>query len=790
VTELPMLSAASAPHVGAAEAQVDEHARRFRVEGMDCASCARTVEKAVAALDGTHGARVSFGNALLVVEGPVAAEQVERAVATAGYRARPAATRRLARGKPFWRSSAQALSTSISTLILAVAAVASLLGATRTVAEPLYLLSMAVGGWFVARAALLALRRGSLDMNVLMTLAGVGAVGIGAYAEGAWVLVLFAIGTTLETFALDRSRRSVEALMDLTPAQVRLLDGEEERLVPIEEVLPGAQFLVRPGERVALDGLVVAGASSVDEAPITGESIPRDKADGDELFAGSLNGSGALTVRSTRSAEDSTLARIAELVEEAQGSQAPSERFVDRFARIYTPLVFASALLVAAVPIALGGASDTWIYRALALLIVACPCSLVISIPVSVVSAVGDAARRGVLIKGGQALEDLAKIRTVAFDKTGTLTLGLPRLAEIVPLAERDERQALELIATLERHSEHPLAAALVRAARERDLPLGELNHFAALPGLGVQATLDGRALWAGGPRLAAERLGALPAALADLQARGQTAIVLGEGERALAVFGFTDTVRPEARDALASLRTGGVQRLVMLTGDSEPVAAGLAREIGLREWHAGLLPEDKLAQIRELDSHAGPVAMVGDGINDAPALAAARVGVAMGAAGTDAALAAADVALMSDDLKHLPGAVSGAQRALRVMRQNVIASLVVKAVFVVLAPLGLITLVMAVAADMGMSLLVTFNGLRLLRRSAASAVDQKQRRVPDKSHLGDVDARADGSCQGACSSPTSDSPPTDETGCEEDCCLPVASEPQRAGTLVESDRA
>jgi Cd2+/Zn2+-exporting ATPase len=770
-----MLSSTPAPEVSEPEVQVGESAQRFRVEGMDCASCARTVEKAVAALEGTHDARVSFGNALLVVEGPVAAERVERAVASAGYRARPAAMRRPATGKPFWRSSAQALSTSISTLILAFAAMTSLIGAPRTVAEPLYLLSMAVGGWFVARAALLALRRGSLDMNVLMTLAGVGAVGIGAYAEGAWVLVLFAIGTTLETFALDRSRRSVESLMDLAPAQARLLlDGGGERLVPIEEVLPGALFLMRPGERVALDGIVVGGASSVDEAPITGESIPREKINGDELFAGSLNGSGALTVRSTRPAESSTLARIAELVEEAQGSQAPSERFVDRFARIYTPLVFASALLLAVVPVALGSASDTWIYRALALLIVACPCSLVISIPVSVVSAVGDAARRGVLIKGGQALEDLAKIRTVTFDKTGTLTLGLPMLAEIVPMAESDEDQALKLVATLERHSEHPLAAALVRAVRERDLPLGEASDFHALPGLGVNATLDGRALWAGGPRLAAERLSTIPSALTELQARGQTTIVLGEGDRALAVFGLTDTIRPEARDALTNLRARGVQRLVMLTGDSEPVAAALAREVAISEWHAGLLPEDKLAQIRDLDSHAGPVAMVGDGINDAPALAAARVGVAMGAAGTDAALSAADIALMSDDLGRLPDAVNGAQRALRVMRQNVIASLVVKAIFVVLAPLGLITLVMAVAADMGMSLLVTLNGLRLLRRRTALTTHNQTPATPPAFPL---------------TITTSARSTAPAEGCDDECCAPDTGSLKSGDTSRQEDR-
>jgi len=487
-------------------------------------------------------------------------------------------------------------------------------------------------------------------------------------------------------------------------------------LVPVEEVTAGACFLVRPGERVALDGDVVAGASSVDEAPITGESVPVDKERGSTVFAGTLNAQGALTVRATKAAEDSTLARVAALVEEAQGSRAPSERFVDRFARVYTPLVFAAALAVVAVPVALGGDVDTWLYRALALLIVACPCSLVISIPVAVVSAVGRAARDGVLIKGGQALEDLARVRTVAIDKTGTLTDGTPRLGHIQVLGPVSEHDALALVAAVERRSEHPLAQALVAAARERELDVAEPEEFEALPGRGVIARVDGRTLWAGGPRLADTQLGAMPDEVLRRQARGETVIVLGEGNRALAAFGLADRPRPEAKGAVQALRRAGVERVVMLTGDTEQVAANVSGQVRIDEHRAGLLPEDKLTAVQDLDREAGPVAMVGDGINDAPALAAAPVGVAMGAAGTDAALESADVALMADDLARLPTALTGARQAVRVMRQNVIASLAVKAIFVVLAPLGLVTLVLAVAADMGMSLLVTLNGLRLLR--------------------------------------------------------------------------
>jgi Cd2+/Zn2+-exporting ATPase len=717
--ELPMLPMAPPASAAPEETAPARGAERFRVEGMDCAACAKTVEKAVAALDGVRAARVSFGNATLAVEGDVGPEQVQAVVARAGYRAQPVSRRRAEPQTPFWRRDVRSVSTVASVVLLAVAVAATLAGASRAVAEPLYVTSMAVGGWPIVRAALAGLRRRSLDMNVLMTLAAVGAVGIGSYAEGAWVLVLFAVGTTLESFAFDRSRRSVAELMDLAPEQARVIaDDGSEHVVPVEEVTVGTRFVVRPGERIALDGVVVDGASSVDEAPITGESVPVDKQPDSTVFAGTLNAQGALTVCTTSSASESTLARVVALVEEAQGSRAPSERFVDRFARVYTPLVFAAALAVFAVPVALGGSVDTWLYRALALLIVACPCSLVISIPVAVVSAVGRAAREGVLIKGGQALEDLARVNLVAIDKTGTLTAGTPELANTVVLDGDDADASLALVAAVERRSEHPLADSLVRAARARGLQIAEPEAFEALPGRGVLARIGGRELWAGGPRLVSERLGgAAPDAVAALEARGQTAIVLGEGQRALAVFGLADEPRPEAAAAITGLHRAGVERIVMLTGDNERVAAAVADVVGVDEFRAGLLPEDKLSAVEALNAERGPVAMVGDGINDAPALAAAPVGIAMGAAGTDVALQSADVALMSDELTRLPDALTGARQATRVMRQNVIASLAVKAIFVVLAPLGLVTLVLAVAADMGMSLLVTLNGLRLLRR-------------------------------------------------------------------------
>jgi Cd2+/Zn2+-exporting ATPase len=704
--ELPMARVQAPPPEPPAVVPVG--ARRFRVEGMDCGACAKTVEQAVAALPGVDDAQVSFGNGSMAVEGKAPDEDILGAVARAGYRALPAARRVETDSTPFWCRDARALSTTLAIVLLVAGVVASLVSAPRVVAEPVYLVSMAVAGWPIGRAALVALRRRRLDMNVLMTLASVGAVGIGAYAEGAWVLVLFALGTGLEAMALERSRRTVASLMDLAPARARVLDGDVAQLVDVDEVGVGALIAIRPGERIPLDAVVFSGSSSVDQAPITGESVPVDKQAGDELFAGTLNTTGALTARTTRPASDSTLSRVASLVEEAQGSRAPSERFVDRFAAVYTPLVFVAALLVATVPLLFGGNVGTWLYRALALLIVACPCSLVISVPVAVVSAVGGAARRGILIKGGQALEDLGRVRTVALDKTGTLTLGLPQLQRVVGGGD-DE---LALVAAVEAQSEHPLAAALRRAARDRELPVPTTDAFEALPGRGATARVDGRELWAGGPRMMQERLGALPHALAELHDAGETAIALGEADRLLALFGLADQPRAQAAGFAGRLHATGIERVVMLTGDTEPVARALAAEAGIDEVHAGLLPEDKLERVKGL----GAVAMVGDGVNDAPALAAASVGVAMGAAGSDVALQNADVALMSDRLDGLPEAVTVSRRALSIMRVNIIASLVIKGVFVLLAPFGLVTLVVAVAADMGMSLLVTLNAMRLLR--------------------------------------------------------------------------
>lgn len=481
----------------------------------------------------------------------------------------------------------------------------------------------------------------------------------------------------------------------------------------------GDLVVVRPGERVPLDGEVAAGHSGIDQSPITGESVPVDVGPGGEVFAGTLVLEGSLTINVTQVAGESTLSKIAALVEEAQGSKAPSERFVDRFAKVYTPIVFGAALaLVALPPLFFGGEWDTWIYRGLALLIVACPCSLVISVPVAVVSAIGGAAREGVLITGGQALEDLGKVDTFAIDKTGTLTLGQPALEEVVSLDPGMSRgDAIRMMATVETGSEHPLGQAIVRAARDQKIPVGKTSRFRAMPGRGVEAVVDGKEFWAGGPRMAEEQLGFVPQEAKDIQGRGQTAMFLGQGSKPLAMFGVADQVRPEAAGAMADLESAGIASAVILTGDSEIVAREVAARTGIETWQADLLPEEKLNAIKRMQTNGATVAMVGDGVNDAPALAIADVGIAMGSAGSDIALWSSDVALMSDDLERLPEAVSRARSARRIMRLNVIASLAAKGIFVLLAPFGFVTLVLAVAADMGMSLLVTLNAMRLLKR-------------------------------------------------------------------------
>ncbi len=588
-------------------------------------------------------------------------------------------------------------------------------------ARLIYVGAVATGLWVVAPKAWYALRSFRPDMNLLMTIAVAGAIAIGEWFEAATVSSLFALSLALEAWSVGRARRAVAALMRLAPdvVRVRTEAGAEVEVDPAD-VEPGTLFVVRPGERIGLDGRVHAGRTDVDQAPITGESMPVDKEVGAEVFAGTINGSGAIEVVSTRAVGETTLARIVRQVADSQANRSQSERFVERFARVYTPAILALAIVVAIVPPLLGGSWGDWTYRALVLLVIGCPCALVISTPVAIVASLAASARHGVLLKGGRVAELPARLAVVAMDKTGTLTHGRPRVVEVVPLGEHDEQALLARAAALERLSTHPIATAIVARADEIGVGAMPATDVVARVGKGVEGRIGGRLFWLGSHRWLEERQQETPDVhdrLEALSAAGRSVVVVGNESHVCGLIAVADAVRPDAVAAVTALRGAGVARVVMLTGDNQATADAVAREVGVDEVRAELLPEDKVAAIQRLERDVGPTAMIGDGINDAPALARATLGVAMGAAGTDAAIETADVALMGDDLSKLAWLVQHSRATVRIIQANTVLALGIKVVFVVLTFAGLASLWGAVAADMGASLLVVANALRLVRR-------------------------------------------------------------------------
>ena len=710
--------------LGAAEAR---RTARFHLVGLDCAECADKLGGQLAALDGVESADVEFAAATLRVRFNASVTDVAsvaRALRAAGYAAK------LESGEDgpiispptWWDVHGHDASLLASGALIAIGYVLGLAGLGAGPWSPAavaFLLAVPAGGAITARRAWGSLKARSLDMNVLMSLAVIGALSLGDFAEGAMVVFLFSIGQFLESRALARTRRSILDLMDLTPARARVRRGGREVEVSPSDAIVGDVLVVKPGERVALDGTVVAGASAIDESPITGESVPVDKSPGDPVYAGSLNTSGLLEVTVTNVAADSTLARIIYLVEEAQAQRAPAQRLVDRFTKYYTPSVMAGAAAIAVLPPLLGlGGWAEWFYRALVVLVVSCPCALVISTPVAIVSAITRATRDGVLVKGGAFLEAAAKVRAVAFDKTGTLTRGRPEVTDIVPLGDADATKVLSIAAALEAGSTHPVAEAVLRAeggARHTGRTAG-LTDFA---GKGVRADVEGVACAIGSPAFASE-IGALTAEVGErieaLETQGKTVLVLMRADAAIGLIAVADEVRAEAREVVAALRRAGVQHIVMLTGDNERTAAAVAAHAGLTEFRSRLLPQDKVEAVRDMKARFGAVAMVGDGVNDAPALALADVGIAMGAAGSDTALETADVALMAPELHALPGFFDLGRRTVRNITFNVVFSIVTKVTVLVLAVFGIAGLWLAVFADTGVALLVTLNGLRLLR--------------------------------------------------------------------------
>lgn len=706
------------------------------VAGMDCSSCADSIDRALHSLDGVHDVRVDVMGGKVTVR--YASDELDRAdlaaaVTRIGYRVEPPSVDRAtgpAAEVPWWRGQPNLVLAAVSGLLWAGSLLADLVVGVDWLAAPLAIGAIVSAGWYIVPRGIRAAMNRALDMNFLMSLAAFGALIIGEYAEAASAMFLFAVAQLLESRSMDRARHAIQGLMDLSPAEATVLRSGVEERVAVERVMVGDVVVVRPGEKIPVDGLVVSGRSTVNQAPITGESLPVEKDPGAEIFAGTLNGEGALEVRSTKPAADTTLARIIHSVEEAQASRAPSQTFVDRFARVYTPAVVIGAVLVAVIPPLVGfGTWTEWLYRALVLLVVACPCALVISTPVTVVSALAGAARRGILIKGGLHLENAGRVRVIAFDKTGTLTRGEPAVVDVLAVGGLNPAEVLALAAAAEARSEHPLARAVLRRAHDEGLRVDAATETSALPGRGLRARVGTATVYVGSERLFSE-LAPLEehvrSILARHEAAGRTAVLVGSAEDGgdpivQGVLAISDPVRPQASTALRELHRSGVRRTVMLTGDNAGTAQAVAEAlggagVGVDEVRAGLLPAQKVAAVKELERSHGLVAMVGDGINDAPALAAASLGIAMGSAGTDVALETADIALMADDLSKLSTTIRIARKAEGIIRANIYFSLLTKAAFVVLAVLGLATLWMAVLADMGASLLVVANGLRALR--------------------------------------------------------------------------
>ena len=693
----------------------------LRIKGMDCADCATKIEEGVNRLDGVQTATVHLLNASLRVQYDGARldeRQIADRVRQLGYGTEP--DDEGAERTTFWRQHGRLVLTALSGVFTGAGIVHSVLHAPDTMTLLLYAAAVATGGYYVARKAWGAVRNLSLDMNVLMLTAVLGAALIGEWSEGAMVIFLFSVANLLESYSMDRVRNAIRSLMDLAPkmALVRRSDGEV--LLPVEEVKIGEVLIVRPGEKIPLDGMVIAGSSSVNQAPITGESMPVSKAEEDEVYGGTLNQQGALEVEVTHLSEDTTLARIIHMVEEAQSERAPSQSFVDRFARVYTPAVVLGAILVALLPPLVFGADwGTWFYRALVLLVISCPCALVISTPVTVVSGLARAARSGILIKGGIHLEHAGRVKAIAFDKTGTLTQGSPEVVDVVPVGRLPESEILRKAASIERRSEHALAAAILRRAEQDGLGVEETMDFQAIIGKGARARLNGETYLIGSHRLFEEEELCTPEMdeeASRLEAQGKTVVYFGTEQEPLGLIAVADTVRGGVKEVLAQLRQEGVKHLGMLTGDNRGTAEAIARELGLDEFRAELLPQDKVTVVREWQDKYGTVAMVGDGVNDAPALARATVGIAMGTVGTDTALETADIALMADDLSRLPETIRLSRKALRIVQENIVLAIGIKVLFLGLAMGGLASLWMAVLADTGVSLMVIFNGLRASR--------------------------------------------------------------------------
>ncbi|SDX19077.1 Cd2+/Zn2+-exporting ATPase [Marininema mesophilum] len=687
----------------------------FYVEGMDCGSCAQSIEKHLRVLPWVDTVNVHFstGKMHLVHSGTTAAIQQE--VAKVGYRATPRHTSVSKSPK----ISSHLLWVGGAGLLMLLGFISDLAGLLPLAGPVFFSLAILVGGYKPAKSAFFAVKNRSLDMNVLMVGAAIGAAFIGEWSEGALVVWLFAVGNWLQTQSIERTRTSIRELMELAPAEAWVSSSSGWIRQNVESIAIGQRIMVKPGEKIPLDGIVLEGTTSVNQAPITGESIPVDKMPGNEVYAGTVNESGAVEIEVTRLEADTTLAKIIRLVEEAQEKQAPTQDLVDRFARVYTPIVFILALLTMVLPPLFGGDWRDWLYRGVELLVIACPCALVISTPVAIVSAIGNAAKNGVLIKGGAFLEITGKLTAIAFDKTGTLTEGKPQVTRILTAEGVDEADLLSVASGIEEGSRHPIAQAITHEVDQRNIGPKQGTSHRAWVGKGAQATINEEVYYVGNEKMFEGLRVALndwQTPLKEWQEIGYTPVLVGTDQQILGLIAISDSVRTTSRQTVQQLKAVGIQKVVMLTGDQPGTAHHIGSEADVDEVFAGLLPEEKMEKVQEIQRQGHKLGMVGDGMNDAPALAQADLGIAMGGAGTDTAMETADIVLMADNLEKLPSMIRLSRKALLIIKQNIAFSIAVKLLALLLIVPNWLTLWMAVLSDTGAALLVILNSMRLLR--------------------------------------------------------------------------
>lgn len=695
----------------------------YRLQGLSCANCAAKFEKNIREIDSVQDVELNFGASKITVQGEASIEQLEKAGAFDGIKVYTENQQLERKKEPFWKNKDN-IPAMISLIFVFTGYLSYfLIGEKHILTISLFLLAIVIGGYNIFIEGFKNLTKLDFDMKTLMTIAIIGAAIIGEWGEAAVVVFLFAISEALESYSIDKARDSIRSLIDIAPNKALIRRGNSEVELDVEEIQIGDIMLVKPGQRIAMDGEVISGESSINEAAITGESIPVHKLTGNEIFAGSINGEGFLEVRVTKHVEDTTIAKIIHLVEEAQAERAPSQKFVDKFAKYYTPMIMLIAFFVAIGPPLIAGASwNTWIYSGLAVLVVGCPCALVISTPVAIVTAIGNAARKGVLIKGGVHLEETGHLQAIAFDKTGTLTEGKPHVTDVISIKNGEEKKILSIANAIEVFSQHPLATAITHKATEEKATYYTAEKFQSITGKGAKATINDTEYFVGSPAFF-EKDQLIPTTIQEkiraMQGDGKTVTLLGTKKDILGLIAVADQVRTSSKDVIQRLHQLGIKHTIMLTGDNHKTGKAIGNQLGITEVKAELMPDEKLNIIKQLEQRHGKTAMVGDGINDAPALAGASVGIAMGGAGTDAALETADIALMGDDLEKLPFTIALSRKALTIIKQNISFALGLKLIALLLVIPGWLTLWIAIFADMGATLLVTMNSLRLIRTNS-----------------------------------------------------------------------